>query len=64
VVDYEGNVYCLEFKLDGSAADAIAQIREKGYLEKYAHSGKQLHYIGINFSSAKKSVEEIVWEEA
>lgn len=62
VVDYGGGVYCLEFKLDGSAAEAIAQIRAKGYLEKYANKEKKLHYIGINFSSAKKAVEEIVWE--
>ena len=62
VVEYEGNVYCLEFKLDGSAAEAIDQIKAKGYLEKYARSGKQLHYIGINFSSTKKAVEDILWE--
>jgi len=63
VVEYEGNVYCLEFKLDRSAAEAIAQIRAKGYLEKYANTGKKLHYIGINFSSTKKAVEEIIWEK-
>ncbi|MCC5916499.1 MAG: PD-(D/E)XK nuclease domain-containing protein, partial [Cryomorphaceae bacterium] len=59
---FEDHIYCMEFKLDKSAEDAIEQIRERGYLEKHQNSGKKLHLIGINFSSEKKEVEGLIWE--
>ena len=61
IIHYHNNVYCLEFKLDKSAEEAIAQIEERGYLDKYNGSNKTLHKIGINFSSAEKKVEKISW---
>ena len=60
VVIYENEVYCFEFKLDKSANEAIQQIEERAYTEKY--KGQVVHHIGINFSSEKKEVEEIVWK--
>jgi len=62
LVMYEDHIYCLEFKLDKSAQEALEQIETRGYMEQYRASGKQMHRIGINFSSEKKAVEEIVWE--
>ena len=62
LVEFEDGVYCLEFKLDRSAAEALDQIRERGYTEKYRGSGKTIHHIGINFSSEMKEVEGILWE--
>ena len=56
-------VYCIEFKLDESADKAIQQIKEKGYLVPFVHEDKKLIAIGINFSSEKKKVEELKWEE-
>ncbi len=61
VIHLNDNIYCLEFKLDKSAEEAINQINERGYLEKFADSNKTLHKIGINFSSKDKKVEEIIW---
>ena len=61
IVHYQDHIYCLEFKLDKSAEEAIQQINERGYLDKYADSNKTLHKIGINFSSKEKKVEGIVW---
>jgi hypothetical protein len=49
--------------LDRSAAEALDQIRERGYTEKYHGSGKTIHHIGINFSSEKKMVERVLWEK-
>ena len=62
IVHYQDHVYCMEFKLDKSTEEAIQQINERGYLDKYAGSNKTLNKIGINFSSKDKKVEEIVWE--
>ena len=56
-------IYCIEFKLDESADKAIQQIKDKGYLVPFAHEEKKLIAIGINFSSEKKKVEELKWEE-
>jgi hypothetical protein len=62
IVQLEEGIYCLEFKLDQSAQVAIDQIKKKGYTEKFSGSGKPVHLIGINFSSAQKVVDEIVWD--
>ncbi len=56
-------IYCFEFKLDGSAEEALAQIKDKGYLQPFAQEGKKLIGIGINFSTEKKKVEALKWEE-
>jgi hypothetical protein len=56
-------IYCIEFKLDKSADEAIQQIKDKGYLEPFAHENKKRIAIGINFSTATKKVEALKWEE-
>lgn len=56
-------IYCIEFKLDKSADEAIQQIKDKGYLTPFAYENKKLIAVGINFSSKDKKVEEFKWEE-
>jgi PD-(D/E)XK nuclease superfamily len=63
IIDIAEGVFCLEFKLDKTAKSALEQIKTKGYLDKYASSGKPKYAIGINFNSLEKKVEEIIWEE-
>ena len=58
VVQTDTHIYILEFKLDESANEAINQIQEKGYAEKYQSLEKQIVGLGINFSSTTKSVED------
>ncbi len=43
---------------------ALAQIKAKGYAEKYQAKGKKIMMIGIGFSSEEKNVTEFLWEEA
>jgi hypothetical protein len=62
VIHFQNNIYCLEFKLDRTAEEAIEQIKNRGYLEQYASTQQPLHLIGINFSSANKKVEKVIWE--
>jgi len=50
----------LEFKLDETAAVAMQQIEQKGYIDKYKNQGKQIIALGINFSSTNKNVDD--WE--
>ena len=51
-------VYIFEFKLDGSAQEALRQIEEKGYARPYAADPRKLFRIGINFSSETGTISE------
>lgn len=63
IVNIDEGIFCMEFKLDKSAALAVQQIREKAYLAPYQSINKPKFLIGINFSSKDKAVEDILWEE-
>ncbi len=63
LVQIDKYVYCFEFKLDGNAAMALQQIKDKGYLEPYMNDGKTCIGIGLNFSKTDKKVEKLIWEQ-
>lgn len=44
----------MEFKLDGTAEEAIKQINEKHYALPFEADGRRLFKIGVNFSLAQK----------
>ena len=51
-------IYVFEFKVDGSAEEALRQIDEKGYLIPYkAETSKELVKVGVNFSSATRTID-------
>jgi hypothetical protein len=54
----EEKVYCFEFKLDGSAEEALAQIDTKEYLLPWKTSGKKLYKVGVNFDYEKRNIGE------
>lgn len=62
VVQSPTHIYILEFKLDESAAAALAQIRARGYADKYAADPRPKVLLGINFSSQDKTVDDWVME--
>ena len=41
-----------------ASAEALAQIKEKRYHEKYLASGKRITLVGMNFSSEKRAVDD------
>ena len=51
-------VYIFEFKLDGTADDALRQIEEKGYAREYASDARKLYKIGASFSSETGTIGE------
>jgi len=66
VVFHEGQVFVLEFKMlrSGEKADkalgrAMAQMRDKGYAEKYRDRGEPIHLVGMVFGRQKRSLLEI-----
>ena len=56
-------VYVFEFKLKGTAGQALQQIEEKGYTLPYAAEGRQVIKVGVEFSAEKRNVERWVVEE-
>lgn len=54
-------IYILEFKVDGSG-DALKQIRERNYQQKYLADGKKIILIGIDFDSTSRNVAGFAWE--
>ncbi len=57
VVETQRHVYIFEFKRDGSAAEALRQIEEKGYGREYLADKRTLHKIGVNFSSRTGTID-------
>ncbi len=53
-----GRVYLFEFKVveRGREGTALAQLREKGYADKYRHLGRSVHLIGVEFSRKERNV--------
>ena len=51
IVETPDYVYIFEFKLDGTAEEALRQIEEKGYALEYASDKRKLYRIGAVFSS-------------
>ncbi|PSR11079.1 MAG: AAA family ATPase [Bacteroidetes bacterium] len=63
LVETADHIYAFEFKLDKPVAEAMQQIRDRGYLAPYADSPKQKIAVGINFSKQKKAVADWAAEE-
>jgi len=51
-------VYIFEFKLDGSADEALAQIRAREYFQKYLDSGREIVFVGASFNTNERNIAE------
>ena len=60
VVETPQYVYIFEFKLDGTAAEALQQIEDRGYAREYATDTRKVYRIGATFSSETGTIGE--WE--
>ena len=49
-------IWLIEFKLDRPAEEALAQIDERNYAEKYDFAGKTVRKLGISFSSEQRTI--------
>ena len=58
IVETPKYVYIFEFKLDGTADEALAQIEAKGYARPYAADSRTVWCIGVSFSSETGTVGE------
>ena len=58
VIETPGYIYIFEFKLDGTATEAITQINERGYAREYEADQRPLYKIGCGFSSTTGTVSD------
>jgi len=58
LVETKRFVYCFEFKLNGTAEEALAQIDAKDYVLPWTGSGKQLFKVGVAIDSDKRNIGE------
>ena len=55
-------IYIMEFKLDGTAEQALQQINEKSYSAPFSSDGRTIMKIGANFSNESRSLEKWIVE--
>jgi hypothetical protein len=62
VVKTKDHIFVFEFKLNGTAEEALKQIDDKGYLIPYTTDGRTLVKIGVNFSGKTRNIEQYIVE--
>jgi hypothetical protein len=62
VLQTDAYTYVMEFKLDGTAEEALAQINDKNYTLPFAVDNRKLVKIGVNFSSQTRNIERWIVE--
>ena len=58
IIETDNDIFIFEFKLDGSAEEALKQIEEQQYAVPYLDDKRTVHKIGVNISSESRTVEE------
>lgn len=58
IIETPDYIYIFEFKLDGTANEALEQIEEKGYARPYQADIRKLHKIGVSYSSVSGTVDD------
>jgi hypothetical protein len=63
VLQTDKYTYVMEFKLNGTAEEALAQINDKNYPLPFTSDERKLIKIGVNFSSTTRNIERWIVEE-
>jgi len=53
-------IYIIEFKVGSN--DALTQIKEKNYHQKYLNQNKEIYLVGINFDEDERNVSHFAYE--
>jgi Holliday junction resolvase-like predicted endonuclease len=54
-------IYIIEFKV--GQEDALAQIKEKNYHQKYINQNKEIYLVGINFDEESRNISDFGYEK-
>ncbi|MEA2050235.1 MAG: AAA family ATPase [Campylobacterota bacterium] len=55
------SIYIVEFKVDGT--DALEQIKDKKYHEKYLSENLPIYLVGLEFETKEKNIKNLEYEE-
>ena len=58
IIETPQYIYIFEFKLDGTAKEALQQIEDKGYARPYVSDTRALYKVGVSFSSETGTVDD------
>ena len=53
-------IYVMELKVDDTAENALAQINQRGYADKYVNDGRPITKVGMAFSSTERNITSTV----
>ena len=54
-------IYIIEFKVDGT--NALSQIKEKNYHEKYLSDGREIYLVGVEFDTTARNISKVKYEK-
>ena len=63
-VETADSIYIFEFKVGGKPIDAITQIKDMGYAEKYKTSNKNIFLVGVSINRNKRTIGKWLIEKA
>ena len=58
IIETPNYVYVFEFKLNGTANEALKQIEDKGYVRSYEADKRKLFKVGVVFSSETGTISD------
>lgn len=62
VLELKYHIFIFEFKIRGTAQDALTQIKAMQYEQKYYALGKQIVLVGALFSIQERNIDSWVYE--
>jgi hypothetical protein len=51
-------IYVMEFKLEGTAEEALRQMEDKQYARPFEVDGRKVFKVGVNFSNEARNIEK------
>ena len=63
IVKTDKYIYIMEFKLDGTAEEALQQIHNKRYALPFVSDPRKVYKIGVNFSEKTRGIEKWLIEK-
>ncbi len=60
-IEIDNKIYIIEFKMGDE--NALRQIKEKRYYEKFLNQNKEIYLVGINFNEDDKNISNFEWEK-
>lgn len=61
VVESLDRIFIIEFKINKSAKEALAQIETQKYYDKFLNQGKEVVIVGVSFNTEQRNIDKESW---